>query len=250
MMRRFHLVAAVAALLLAPFATATAKPAVSAPEQDEDQAAFAEYRAAIDALRAVMLEPGERVTGWDRGGGDPDAELRSLGADRHYFLTRGETGVGVSILTDRPIADFAPRAWSVADSYGTAGEPLETPQVDFVPVSDRYVMATRSHSWRQNDVGCFRNLSHALLYEVPGAPSRADDEMVPMMFRLLILAMEDQTVCVRNDGDRANGWRSRFFLPDGRLLPALTNAEGLTTIVPAAPVETLLVVAPPSEPAD
>ena len=33
-----------------------------------------------------MLRPGERVEGWDRGGADPDAELRALGADRHYFL--------------------------------------------------------------------------------------------------------------------------------------------------------------------
>jgi hypothetical protein len=190
------------------------------------------------------------VADWDRGGGDPDAELRALGADSHYFITRGETGVGVSILTDRPIADFAPRSWRIADSYGAAGERLEAPQVDFVPVSDRYVMATRSHSWRQNDAGCFRNLSHALLYEVPGAPSRPDDETVPMMFRMFILAMEDQTICVRSDGDRAHGWRSRFFLPDGRLLPALTNADDLTTIVPAAPVETLIVVAPPQDPAN
>lgn len=243
-MRKFHLLAAAAALLLAPFAIAQATPTLSGQDQDEEQAAFDEFRAAIDSLRETMLQPGERVAGWDHGGADPDAELRALGADTHYFITRGDSGVGVSILTDRPIADFAPQAWRIVDSYGAAGERLERPQVDFVPVSDRYIMATRSHSWRQDDVGCFRNLSHALLYEVPGAPSRADDEMVPMMFRMLILAMEDQTVCVRNDGDREHGWRSRFFLPDGRLLPALTNTDDLTTIVPAAPVETLIVVAP------
>ena len=249
-MRKSRSLSAAAALLLAPIAIATATPTVSAPDQDEEQSALAEYRAAVGELRAAMLQPGERVAGWDQGGADPDAELRALGADTHYFVTRGETGVGVSILTDRPIADFAPRAWRIADSFGAAGERLDTPQVDFIPVSDRYVMATRAHSWRQNDVGCFRNLSHALLYEVPGAPSRADDDMVPMMFRMMILAMEDQTVCVRNDGTREQGWRSRFFLPDGRTLPALTNADDLTTIVAAAPVESLIVAAPPREQAD
>ena len=245
---RFLLAALV--LLLAPVAIATAAPTLKAPDQDEEQSALAEFRTAIDELRTTMLRPGEQVAGWDRGGADPDAELRALGADTHYFITRGETGVGVSILTDRPIADFAPQAWQIADSFGAAGERLETPQVDFVPVSDRYVMATRSSSWRQNDVGCFRSLSHALLYEVPGARSRTDDEIVPMMFRMMILAMEDQTVCVRSDGDRTQGWRSRFFLPDGRLLPALTNADDLTTIVRAAPVETLIVAAPERETSD
>ena len=82
-----------------------------------------------------------------------------------------------------------------------------------MPVSDRYVMATRSHSWRQNDAGCFRNLSHALLYEVPGAPSRPDDETVPMMFRMFILAMEDQTICVRSDGDRAQAGAAASSCP-------------------------------------
>ena len=252
-MRKFHLLLVTTTLLMiGPFASAPAKPTLPAQDenQGEEQDALAEFRAAIDDLRATMLQPGERVAGWDRGGADPDAELRALGADSHYFLTSGETGVGVSILTDRAIADFAPRAWRIADSYGDAGERLDNPQIDFVPVSDRYIMATRSHSWRQNDAGCFRNLSHSLLYEVPGAPSRPDDETVPMMFRMFILAMEDQTVCVRSDGDRVHGWHSRFFMPDGRLLPALTNADDLTTIVPAAPVDTLIVVAPPSEQAN
>ena len=246
-MRKFHLLAAVA-LLIGPFASAPATPTLSG--QDDEQAALAGFRAAIDELRAALLQPGERVAGWDEGGADPDAELRALGAQTHFFLVRGETGVGVSILTDRPIADFASRSWQIADSYGVAGEQLETPQVDFMPISDRYIMAMRGRSWRQNDVGCFRNLSHALLYEVPGAPSRADDETVPMMFRMMILAMEDQTVCVRNDGNREQGWRSRFFLPDGRLLPALTSADDLTTIVRAAPVETLIVAAPERETSD
>jgi len=50
---------------------------------------------------------------------------------------------------------------------------------------------------------------------------------------------------VRMDGTREGGYRSRFFLPDGRTLPELTDNNDLLTIVPAAPVETLVRATPP-----
>lgn len=210
-----------------------------------DAESLAQFRTGVERMRAELLRPGERVENWDRGGADPDAELRALGADRHYQLSRGVDGTGVTILTDRPIRDFAPAGWRVVDSFGEAAERIEQPQIDFHPLSERYVIASRSSSWRQNDAGCFRNLSHALLYEVPGAPASAEDAMMPMFFRMIILAMDGQTICVRMDGNRERGWRSRFFLPDGRALPALTDNNDLLTIVPAAPVDTLVRATPP-----
>lgn len=206
---------------------------------------LAQFRTAVERMRTEMLRPGERVGDWDRGGADPDGELRALGADRYYQLNRSVDGTGVTILTDRPIRDFAPASWRIVDSYGTAGETLDRPQIDFLPFSERYVIASRSTSWRTNDANCFRALSHALLYEVPGAPESAEDATAPMLFRMLILAMDGQTICVRMDGDRAHGYRSRYFLPDGRALPVLTDANDLLTIVPVAPIESLVRANPP-----
>ena len=175
--------------------------------------------------------PRRAARGRDRGGADPDSELRALGADRFYQLNRTVDGTGVTILTDRPIRDFAPASWRVVDSYGEAAEALDHPQVDFLPFSERYVIASRSTSFRRNDAGCFRNLSHALLFEVPGAPASAEDANVPMLFRMLILAMDGQTICVRMDGDREHGYRSRYFLRRRAL--RCDRADELT-IVPAA----------------
>jgi hypothetical protein len=220
-------------------------PVLAQAPQAGEADALAQIRTAVERMRAEMLRPGERVEGWDQGGADPDAELRALGADRYYQLNRGVDGTGVTILTDRPIRDFAPAGWRVVDSYGEAAERLEHPQLDFLPFSERYVIASRSSSWRQNDAGCFRSLSHALLYEVPGAPVSAEDAVVPMMFRIMILAMDGQTVCVRMDGTRERGYRARYFLPDGRTLPMLTDANDLLTIVPAAPLDRLLHANPP-----
>ena len=69
---------------------------------------------------------------------------------------------------------------------------------------------------------------------------------MPVYFRMTIQAMEDQTMCVRADGDEQNGYRLRYFLPDGRLLPELNEGNEITRIVPAAPIDTLLE--PPPEP--
>ena len=237
---------AAAGLLLFPFETALAVPAVPSTTQSEDEAALAEFRAAVAEMRAEMLRPGDRVEGWNRGGANPDADLRARGADRFYFLTRGRDGTSVAILTDRPIRDFAPATWRVVDSYGSASESLTNPQLDFGAFSARYVMASRGQYRRIGDVDCQDNLSHALLYEVPGAPASPDDEIVPMMFRIMILALEDQRICFRSDGDAERGYRGRFFLPDGRSLPQLDDLEAISTIVPAAPVDRLIEPPPPA----
>ena len=207
-----------------------------------------QIEAVIEEVRSVLFAPGEHVPGWDVGGANPDAEVRAMGADRYYQLSRSEGSFGVTILTDRPIEDFAPRNWRVADSLGEAGAQLVNPQLDFHPLSDRYVIAGRTNTWEQNDVRCYRDSSHAILYEIPGAPERPDDGLIPFMFRVLLLIAERQTVCSRMDGNRRDGYQIRYFLPDGRSLPALSTADDLTTIVPAAPIDQLIRAGQPRSP--
>ncbi len=242
-MRRGAWIAA-AALIAAVTAAAPAQPY---GEQDLQIADGDTLRRALAELRTSMLRPGERVEDWDRGGANPDADLRAAGADDHYFLNRGDDGTSVGILTARPLADLAPAGWRVVDSFGSAAVRLPSPQLDFVHLSARYVFATRAQFRRRGDVDCTPGITNALLYEVPGAAAGPNDAQIPIMFRMLILAMENQEICVRSDGDAAHGYRSRAFLPDGRPLPALTDEDGLTTIVPAAPLDLLLV--PPRPPA-
>jgi len=225
---------------------AQASPAQPNAEQDVQIGDAETFGAAVAALRERMLRPGATVAGWNRGGADPDADLRRAGAESHYFLNRGDDGTSVGILTDRPIADFAPAGWRVVDSFGSAATPLEGAQLDFVPLSARYVIATRGQFRRRGEIDCTPGIANALLYEIPGAASGTDDEGIPFMFRMLILAMDGQEVCVRADGDAAHGYRSQTFLPDGRLLPELTDNDGLTTIVPAQPIDRLIVPPPPA----
>ena len=202
----------------------------------------------VAQMRATMFAPGEAVPRWNRGGANPDAELRAAGADRFYYLLHRTSGDGVAILTDRPLASFVPEGWRVVDTYGDSNARVENPAVQFEPMSERYVMAARAGSDRSRGVDCIDGIANATLYERPGAAAGPDDDMLPLLFRLGLLAGEGQTICTRYEGTRATGWRGLNFTPDGRRLAAFDDDFERITIVPAAPIESLVVFrAPPAQ---
>ncbi len=196
---------------------------------------------AVARLRDQLFTPGDAMPGWNRGGADPDAVLRAAGADRFYYLIHGSGGDAVAILTDRPLASFVPADWRVVDTYGDSAARAGNPVVQFEPLSDRYVMAVRASTERRGDVDCVTGIASAILYERPGRPAAPDDDAVPLLFRLGLLAIEDQIVCTRYEGDRSAGWRGRNFTREGRRLAALDDEHERITIVPAAPLDRLIV---------
>lgn len=234
-MRKARIVVLAALFAAAPLA---------APAQDVERAtppSVADLRAIVERMRTETYEPGERVADWNRGGANPDADLRRAGADSHYYLIHRSHGDAVAILTSRPITAFAPAGWRVIDTYGLSASPVTNAFVQFEAFSDRYVIAVRAGSTRRGDVDCVDAVANATLYERPGAAANTDDDSVPLFFRLVLLAGEGQTVCTRYEGDARAGYRSRAFLPDGHRLPKLDDAEERTTIIPAGAVERLVV---------
>lgn len=233
MRNMFMLIAA--ALLLAPPAVAPAQE--SQGEWDMD---VAQLRATVERMRSEMYRPGERVAGWNRGGANPDADLRAAGADSHYFRVRRSGGDAIVILTARPLASFAPAGWRVADTYGEAGAPAGNPFVQFEAMSPRYVIGMRGDSERRGDTDCVGGVVNATLYERSDVPATSADAQIPLFFRLMLLASEDQLVCTRYEGNARDGWRGISFLPDGRTLPVLNEGDDHIEIVPAAPIERLV----------
>lgn len=220
-----------------------ASPA-AAPAQDvrsEWDMSVAELQAMVERLRSEMYQPGEQIPGWDRGGADPDADLRAAGAETHFFRLQRASGVGIVILSGRPITAFAPAAWRVADTYGSASAALDNPFVQFEALSPRYVVGLRAASRRQGDADCVDTVANATLYERTDVPAGQEDAQIPLMFRLLLLAAENQIVCTRYQGNAREGYRGLAFLPDGRQLPSLNRSEEQITIIPAGPIETLVV---------
>jgi hypothetical protein len=201
---------------------------------------LAMLRQTVATMRESMYGPGPAVAGWNVGGADPDSQARAAGAETHWLhLTGGDEGPSVVMLTRRGIADFAPATWRIADSYGTGAAAIDNPFVQFAYLTPRYVLAVRAGGRRVGTADCSDPISHAILYEVPGAAESPADEDMPLVFRIAILAGENQVVCTRYDRDGA-AYRLRAFLPDGRSLPQLDDEGERLRVVPAAPLESLL----------
>lgn len=203
---------------------------------------------AVSRMRETLYAPGDAVPGWNRGGADPDAALRAAGADRFYYRIHSAGGDAVAILTDRPFASLVPADWRVVDTYGESRAAVANSVVQIEPLSDRYVAVIRAGTERRGGVDCVSAIANATLYERPGRTERPSDADMPLFFRLALLASEGQTVCTRYEGDRANGWRGRSFTSEGRRLPGLDDEHERITIIPAGPIDSLVVYrAPPAQ---
>ena len=235
---------AISRLLLPLLLLAAPAAAPAQSDSGNPEAGFADLQAMVGQMRSQYYTPGEHVPGWDRGGADPNADLRAAGADSHYFAIVDGNGRSVGILTSRPLSAFAPAGWRVIDTYGSSATRLDHPEIAFEMLSHRYAVGLRSNGRRARDVDCSDPIANATLYEIPGAPAHRDDDMIPVLFRVALLAAEGQVVCSRWEGNVRAGYRASSFTPDGHRLPALDEDVETIRIVPAAPIDRLLAFLP------
>ena len=234
----------VLSLLLAPLLFVASVAGAAQSDQTNPEGGFADLQAMVAQMRTALYTPGEQVPGWDRGGADPDGALRAAGADSHYFAVDGSTGRSIGIITARPLTAFAPAAWRVIDTYGSSTTRLDNPSLLFEMLSHRYAVGIRANGRRVRDADCVDPVANATLYEIPGAQHHPGDEMIPVLFRVLMLAGDGQVVCSRSDGDARSGWHGRSFTEDGHRLPELDETDQLLSIVPAGPIERLVSFTP------
>ncbi len=227
----------IAALFLLAAPPAMAQETTGFPSLEDMQRMVAQ-------MRERMYAPGAVLPGWNRGGANPDAELRRAGADRFYYRLSKTGGDAVVILTSRSLASFVPEGWRVVDTYGDSSAAAENPVLQFEAMSARYVVGLRAASTRRDDVDCIDGITNAVLYERPDATATAEDDVLPLLFRLSLLATEGQTVCTRYEGNREAGWRGRAFTSDGHALPEFDDADERITIVPAVPIDRLITFRP------
>ena len=229
--------------------------AVYASDPDRELESYRKNREDIEASVSRTMEELDRlarpVPGWNAGGADPHSDLKAMGADRYYFANRGSFGVSVTILTDRPIEDFAPKSWRLLDSYGTRAAGEGEPWVNFIHWFDgRYVMASTGRTVRNGGAFCGSDGGEYRLFERPDV-KRARGEpgtgLAREIFASTIRTMaREPTSCSRYYGDRVRGYTRRDFTLDGReqdsSLPAAEPPANSThrIIVPACPIERVL----------
>lgn len=214
-------------LLLVAVLTSVSAPLAAQDDDAPDLSLspdLSRVRAAAAEMRVDAMQRGDLVAGWNVGGADPIADIREMGAETHYLFSRTPDEDSIAIVTDRAVVDFAPDDWEVIDSYGLHDPTRTGAVVEFTPLSHRFVMGSRVIARRVGDVDCWDNLDHALLFHRPGAVTSDADADAWETFRVIILALEDQDLCVRYEGRRDEAYTSQTFTPDGHRLPALNVA--------------------------
>lgn len=223
-----------------------AAPAAAAQEQAAQAGPAAEIQSIVDRMRTELMAPGDIVPGWDKGGADPDSELRAKGADKFYFVSEEGGSRDVLILTDRRISDFAPEGWQAIDSYGSPVDYAENPVLEFAALDGDHAVGLRAGTYRENGIDCTKTPVHAILYRRSGAAQEPGEDEIPpgFLFRILMLGLEGQVICSRSDPLPGGGWRIRALRPDGRDLKMLNEKPRTLTIVPAAPIDQLVRAEP------
>ena len=185
--------------LLLPLALLLAAPAARAGSVRSRQSGSGLRRAPghgrADARRDCT-GPASRSPGWDRGGADPDADLRAAGADAPLFQAAAGTAASASAYCRR--RGRSPPSRRPAGGWSTLTARRRRRSTTRRSGSRRSRTATSSAS-RQRATGAATptassKVTNATLYEMPeGAGAARRTHMIPLMFRLLLLAAEGQT---------------------------------------------------------
>ena len=174
------------------------------------------YKALLEQVRAEMFRAGPAVPGWDRGGADPDLELRSAGPERFYYLVEKKDGLReVIVMTDRPIAAVAPPDWRPVREYGSAKSPAEHTVIEFVPIDSWHVLAMRGGGRRLNDVDCMPGITHAILFERAGMPADADADRARFLVPIPSTRPKDRSSVRATKATESTAGRCATFSPTG-----------------------------------
>lgn len=199
----------------------------------------AELLQALDGAIAAMFNPGELDPHWNKDGVDLEDAVKAR--PNQVLLEIDKEGErSIAIYSDRPIAEFIPVEWELVAEIGTengqsnASEPIEISQLD-----DGYYIASRGPYEQVGDAFCSSIPTATRLYKVKGSRNEMSPEIAAFIFREMLERAKPYTVCARTDivGD---GYRSRYFLKDGRSLPFFDEQGGKVTIVPLRPTAELL----------
>ena len=235
----------IAAILLAALAVpATAAAATPGTDAMEDVQARAFMESLIAQFEAEILAPGPMVDGWNAQGADVEADLaaRPGGKAGNYLLEVGKDGDrGVTVFSPESPTSVIPADWTMIAEIGDfhrAGDfDLYAMQLD-----GPYFAVIRGANEQNGTAWCSSGWVQARLYEDSSVAEGSDLEpaVVEMLFKAFVRRFEDKVICSRHDAE-TDGYRARYFLPDGRSLPKMDELEEKAVIVPRGDLGELLL---------
>ena len=241
--------AGISAFVLLFAGTTMATPSNDAADIELQKA----FQEAMDVAVAEMMAPGPRQEGWDKGGIDLFQLVDSApgGARQNYLLTIDKDGEkNVTIIRAGQLGPFVPKNWKAVLHAGDSLGPEPQDDLSFGAIDGPFYLAGWDNKRRVNDAFCSTGKMGGHLYEGPaGKEGEVPASLVPLLFNAMVKRLQDKTLCWRFDR-AGDGYRTSYFLEDGRSLPALNAYEEKVVIVRAAPIEELLAAEPTAKAAE
>lgn len=165
------------------------------------------------------------------------------GTKQNYILAVDKDGDrSVIIVAVEDVAGAIPDSWNVLHQIGERQPSDGTTYLTIAHLDGPLFFAAWDTLRRVGDGFCSGGGVGAELYETSGSAPTGElpEGMAHALFTAVVKRMQDRTVCWRYDR-QADGYRVTYFLEDGRSLPTIDQFEERLTIVPAQPIEQLLM---------
>ena len=216
------------------------------PAVGQDQPLPSDLKAAImDAVgtaEAKIFQPGPMVAEWNKGGVDLKAAVAAKpgGLARNYLLAVDNEGEPtVTIYSSGPVSGFIPPSWKRIIGIGDIDGGGSDGFLEFANLDGGYYVVARGLSRRVGDADCSSSPIGAGLYLAPDNAETMPREVATAIFEATAAMVSKHTVCETYKASAA-GYSVRYFLEDGRSLPAMDEDQDQISIVPAQPVDQLL----------
>lgn len=224
-------------MLFAGSAMATPDNEISTIEQQQA------LQAAMDSAFAKMMEPGPKQDGWDKGGIDIFKLVAEEpgGSKQNYLLTVDKDGErSVTVVGAGALAPYVPMSWSAVLHAGISQQPDQSDNLTLTGVDGPFYLAGWDAQRKVEDAFCSTGRMGGFLYEAQtDKKGEVPREFVPIIFNSFVKRLQDQSLCWRYDR-QGDGFRTTYFLEDGRTLPALNAYQERVTIIKASSIEALL----------
>lgn len=198
----------------------------------------------METVSAQLLKPGPVRGDWRSGGVDIYALLETApgGTAKNYLLSIDKDGErSIEAVSVAKSAMPAPARWRPVIQSGAAQPAVAT--LTILHLSGPYFMiGWDGERQRVGDAFCNGGISGAQLYSDPDITADAElpAHLVPTVFNSMVRRFKDVKLCWRYDR-QGDGYAVFYFLEDGRTLPGMDQAAERVTIVPAAPLQDLLL---------
>jgi hypothetical protein len=198
---------------------------------------------AFAQAEAELMKAGPVDPDWNKGGVDLYAILAtSPGGVAHNVLLGidKDKSVTVTVVGAASLDELIPRTWQRSTIIGPNYAGPASGPVEFGSVDGQFRFASWGAHRKVGDAFCSAGVAGGVRLSDPNLPKTdIPSHVADLVIEHVIDRAGKVEVCWRFD-PADGGYSARYFLPDGRSLPAMSEDGEIFQIAPSAPLDQLL----------